>query len=192
MTSVGDRGLTCLDGSEYAAIALSMQANAETIDETLSQIQSDVTAYGSSFVFSFTSTSASVITDNSGEQLPDGTVAQSLTTVPLGVVAQGWYSVAASMTYIPTGAVTASTYRRGVLWQSSGNTGSYPLYYQTVNDETGTGTADSMTVNGWFYADGIKANSIRLLFGHGNTGSTISVSSGARLTIRFMTSGLVI
>ena len=45
MTSVGDHGLSCLDDSSYAAVALSMQANANAINAALSDIQASFDSY---------------------------------------------------------------------------------------------------------------------------------------------------
>lgn len=191
MTSVGDHGLTCLDDGSYAAVALSMQANAQAINDALVGIEESITSYGDTFVFRFVTTSTSTSGANSGISLPDGTAADLLSQRNLGVLSQGWYEAAFSLSYQETGAVTALSYRRGIITINGGSSVVPPALFQNIISATNTASADSMTVNAWFYADGNTAISVGIWFGHGNTASTVTVATGAVLTVRFMTSGLV-
>lgn len=191
MTSVGDHGLTCLDDGSYAAVALSMQSNANAIDDALADIQADLVGYGDKYVRKLTSSSTSTSGANSGISLPDGTAADLIIQQNLGILPQGWYEAAGSMSFQATGAVTALTYRRGIITVNGGSQAVPPTMFQVVNSETNTAAADSMTVNAWFNADGETAIFLALWFGHGNTGSTMTVAAGAVLTVRYMASGLV-
>jgi hypothetical protein len=191
VTTVGDHGLSCLDDSSYAAIALSMQANAAATDAALAADRAAITAYGSSYVFKFTTTGTSTSGANSGNALPDGTSAASIMSRNLGLLPRGWYSASSSMTFQETGAVTAGSYRRAVIMVNAGTSVIPPTFFQSITSATNNGAADSTTVNAWFYSDGILTTIVRVFFGHGNTGSTITVAAGAVLTVRYMTTGLV-
>lgn len=192
MTSVGDHGLSCLDGRSYAAIALSMQANANATNDALAGIAASLASYANRYVFKTVSASSSTSGANSGIGLPDGTAADLILQPNLGALAQGWYGAAFSLSYQATGAVTALTYRRGLIMIVPGSGASVPpSMFQVINSETNTAAADSMTVNAWFYADGVSTYRVQAYFGHGNTGSTMTVAAGAALTVRYMASGLV-
>jgi hypothetical protein len=197
VTTVGDHGLSCLDDASYAAVALSMQANAQAINDTLVADRAAYTAYGNRYARKFVSTSASPGSGaNSGVGLPDGTAAQSTLTAFLGVLPAGWYTASASITYQEDGAVTALSYRRSIIWTNafnlSGTTTFPPQFFQAITAASNTASADSMNVNGWFYSNGIAFTDIAVLFGHGNTASTMTVPAGGTvLTVRFLTTGLV-
>lgn len=197
MTTVGDHGLSCLDDTSYAAVALSMQANAQAINDTLVADQAAFTAYGNRYVRKFVSTSAaSGIGANSGIVLPDGTAATATLTQSFGALPAGWYAASANITYQEDGAVTALSYRRSIIWTNAfnltGTTVFPPQFFQAITAASNTASADSMNVNGWFYSSGVTFTTISVLFGHGNTGSTMTVPAGGTvLTIRFMTTGLV-
>lgn len=191
MTVVGDHGLSCLDDSNYAAIALSMQANALAINAAIKTDQAAMTAYGNRYVRRFVSTSVASGGANSGTTLPDGTGAIQVVLGNLGVLPQGWYAASGSQTYQEAGAVTAGSYRRSVLLINQGLTQFPPTLFQATTSATNTASADSMTVNGWFYSDAITLTQVRLMFGHGNTGSSMNVAIGAVLTVRFLSTGLV-
>jgi len=190
-TSIGTHGLFCLDGSDYAAVALGMQCNAVAIDASLTEANAALAAYGDRYVARFVSTSASTGGANSGLLLPDGTAAQSVISQSLGILPQGWYSTAGSLTYQATGAITASSYRRTLIMVNFSTLIIPPSLFQDITTESGTGTPDSMSVNGWFYSNGVTNTSIQLMFGHGNAASSVTVPVGAVLTIRFLSSGLV-
>ena len=192
MTSVGDHGLSCLDDSSYAAVALSMQANANAINAALSDIQASFDSYTDRYVFSTTTSSTSSSGANSGIVLPDGTAADSIVSSNQGILPSGWYAASFSLTYQASGAVTAGTYRRGAIQISGVPGGSYPTFFQSVTVETGTGTPDSMTVNAWFYAAGTTSVNVRGWFGHGNTGSNMVVAAGATLSVWKLASGVVV
>lgn len=192
MTSVGDHGLICLDGNNYAAVPLVLQTNAQAIDAALTEAQANLVAYGNRYTARFVSTSPSVSGANSGNGLPDGSAATIVVSAFPGILPQGWYGASASLSYQATGAVTAGTYRRSIIQIGFTASKVPPAFFQSTTDESGTGTADSATVNGWFFADGISSVQVSLLFGHGNTGSTMSVPAGAVLTLRYLSSGLVI
>lgn len=191
MTSVGDHGLTCLEGGSYGAVALSMQANAIAIKDALAGIQTDLESYGDRYVSRFVSTSPATAGANSGQSLPDATAANPVIQRGIGVVPVGWYAASSSMSYQATGAVTAGTYRRGLIMINNSGALLPPMFFQSITVETGTGTADSLTVTAWFYSNGIQSTFISVFFGHGNTGSTMTVPAGAVLTVRFLASGRV-
>lgn len=190
MTAVGDHGLTCLDASSYAAIPLGLQANAQAINDSLVATSATMTAYGNKKLLRFVGT-GSTIFDSSGTVLADGTAAGSVISANLGVLPRGWYSASGSLSYQATGAVTAGTYRRSIIQVNLGTSRFPPTFFQATTVETNTGAPDSMTVNGWFYSDQSVNVFLQLMFGHNNTGSSISVPAGAVLTVRFLTTGLV-
>jgi hypothetical protein len=188
---VGDHGLICLDGNDYSAVALGMQCNAGAINDSLTDTSATLTAYGNRYVARFVSTSTTTGGANSGLGLPDGTGALSVLSPGLGVLPQGWYSASGSMTYQATGAITASSYRRALIMVNFSTSAIPPSLFQVVTTESGTGTPDSLTVNAWFYSNGVTSTSIQLMFGHGNAASSVTVAVGAVLTLRFLSSGLV-
>jgi hypothetical protein len=197
VTTVGDHGLSCLDSESYAAVALSMQANAQAINETLVADRAAYTAYGNRYVRKFVSTFASAgFGANSGVVLPDGTAAAACLTAFLGILPAGWYAASANITYQEDGAVTANSYRRSIIWTNAFSLGNFsvfpPQFFQAVTAASNTASADSMNVNGWFYSDGVGFTNVAVLFGHGNTGSTMTVPLGGTvLTVRFLSTGLV-
>lgn len=191
MKSVGDHGLSCLDSSDYSAVALAMQCNAVAINDALTGVQTSLATYGNRFVRKFVSTSISTSGANSGLLLPDGTAASNVISQNLGILPQGWYSASGSQSYQATGAVTLNTYRRSLILVNFSTSVNPPSLFQAITVETNTASADSMTVNGWFYSSGVLSTTIQLMFGHGNTGSSMAVPVGAVLTIRFMSTGLV-
>lgn len=190
MSTIGNHGLSCLDDNNYAAIALSMQSNARAIDASLFQISTSLTAYGNRYVSKTVRTTTSTSGANSGTGLPDGTAADDF-IFGGGLLPQGWYAAALTFTYQETGAVTAGSYRRGIILINGIETKIPPTFYQSITVATNTGAADSMTVNAWFYSDGILRTTVTGAFGHGNTGSTMTVAAGAILTVRFLDTGLV-
>jgi hypothetical protein len=189
--SIGDHGLGCLDDSDYGAVALAMQCNAVAINDALVATQASLAAYGNRFIRRFVSTSPSTSGANSGQLLPDGTAATNVMSANLSILPQGWYSAAASLSYQATGAVTVGSYRRSLIMVNSSIAVIPPGLFQSITVESNTGAADSTTVNGWFYSNGVQATTLQLMFGHGNTGSSMTVPVGAVMTIRFMSSGLV-
>lgn len=191
MTTIGSHGLSCLDGTSYAAIPLGLQANAQAVDSTVAGVQASLLAYGNRYTASFVTTSSITIFDNSGTLLHDGTAAGTVIFKNLGVLPRGWYAASASQSYQATGAVTAGSFRRSILQIGLGDSSFPPTFFQATTMESNTGAADSMTVNGWFYSDASEITVIQSLFGHGNTGSSMLIPAGATLTVRFLTSGLV-
>ncbi len=192
-TSVGIHGLTCLGEDDYAAVALSIQRNAEAINDALGDLAGQLTGYGNRFVFKQVDANSHTISANSGNTLPDGTPAGALFSGNFGVLPLGWYGADSSMTYAPTGAASTSSYRRGVMLinpTSSEISNIPPRFFQSVTSETGV-APDSLTVNGWWYSDGVTATRIGLYFGHGNVASTMLVSAGTTLTVRYLSSGRV-
>jgi hypothetical protein len=191
VTSIGTHGLTCLDGSSYAAVALGMQANAKAINAALLSTQTALQVYGNRFVSKTVSTSVVSTAANSGLVLVDGTAAESIISKSLALLPQGWYSASGSLTYQESGAVTANSYRRSLLIVNSSAALIPPSFFQATTAASNTAAADSMTVNGWFYSNGVQSTRIQLMFGHGNAASSINVASGAVLTVRFLSTGLV-
>lgn len=195
MTNIGDHGLICAEAESYAAIPLTMQANARTTNSALIGVRNSLASYGSRYTFQSITTSSSTSGANSGTLLPDGTAATQLSSAQLGILAQGWYSASLSVSYQATGTVTALSYRRAVIQINStgGTIPVPPTLFQCIICETGATTGmDSMNVNGWFYSDGVTTTSCNLYFGHGNTGSSVTVQPGAAFTVRYLASGRVI
>lgn len=191
MKSIGDHGLGCLDENDYGAVALAMQCNAVAIDDSLTGIRTALTTYGTQFIRRFVSTSSSTSGANSGLLLPDATAATNALNVSLGILPRGWYAASGSLSYQATGAVTLNTYRRTLIIINFSTGTVPPSLFQCVTVESNTAAADSMTVNAWFYSAGTQSTTVQLMFGHGNTGSSMTVPAGAVLTIRFMSTGLV-
>jgi hypothetical protein len=189
--TIGDHGLGCLDEADYGAVALAMQCNAVAIDTAITTSQTALVAYGNRFVRRFVSTSPSTSGANSGQLLPDNTAATGVLTASLGVLPAGWYAASGSLSYQATGAVTASSYRRSLITVNLSNSQVPPKLFQCITTDSNVGAADSMTVNAWFYSDGIITTTLQLMFGHGNAASTMTVPAGAVLTVRFMATGLV-
>lgn len=191
MTTVGDRGLICLSDGDYAAIPLMLQANRTTINAELTADAAALTTYANPTIFRQTLGSPqSGIGANSGVQLPDGTAINFVLTSAL-IYKKGWWDVTGSASYQESGTVTAQSYRRLTIWAKYGSSSSDRRYiYNTIVAATNSGSADSSTTTGWFYSDGVSYMNVILGFGHGNTGSTMTVSAGAQMTIRYLGSGV--
>lgn len=206
---VGDHGLICLDGSDPAAIALIMQTDAETIDDTLTQVSDALTGYNNRGWALATTTSSYTLGQTAfdfvdGQGLPGapgllGSSSESIQSFGISAppffspaLPAGWYLAGAYASFQATGAVTANSRRNlGLAWFSS--TVGTDAYEYAINMVYESNTAgDAMTVTGMFYADGVTEYQLDGFFWHNNAASTMQVNAGAKVWIAAAGSGVVI
>lgn len=208
-TPVGNHGLSCLDGADYGAVALSLQANAGEIDDTLTQIQANLNLYNNRGWALSTSTSsftlASTAFDFVDQQFLPGSYlfnnanfsdqSFGMDTLPFfstPILAAGWYMAGCYVTFQATGAVTANS-RRNIGLDFTHIVNGVTIHDYAINMvyESNTG-GDAMTVAGFFQANGVSQYNLDANFWHNNTGSTIQVNAGAKIWIAYMGTGVVI
>ena len=219
MTVVGDHGLTCLDGDDYAAIALSMQCNAEAIDSTLTSIDASLDDYLGRWWWSATNTSA-INVPNTGPTIgPEGLLGADLfTDGSITVQANGFpaltsfpstfdwpngiYMMGSTIKYtvatpnnntIRTLLIYQSVRVGGVATVSPPGPGG-PVYMSSEYERSAAGNDGSITVGGMFQvADTPIMSRFGAFFSHANTGSVIVVPVGAwRMWFLRLGSGLVV
>lgn len=208
MTSIDNHGLTCLDGSDVAAVSLLLQSNAATIDSSLDAIADSLNAYNTRS-WAVTTTNAAVTGSSTSNELVSGSfppgfslLAGSLSTQSFGmdsppnflapILPTGWYLTGGIATFQATGAVTANSRRDLILYWTKTVSGQTVFEYSlnTVY-ESNTG-GDALTVTGKFFADGISRYSLNLNFAHNNTGSTMQVNAGTKCWIAYIGTGVVV
>ena len=217
--NVGDHGLTCLDGDDYAAIALSMQCNAEAIDEALTSIDAPLDDYLGRWWWSATNGSAINVANNSGTLGPEDLVGADLSTDGGSLVIQangfpatsffptsfdwpnGIYMMGSTIKYT-VATPTNNTIRTLLLYQAVRINGvtsinppgpGGPVYMSSEYERGAAGNDGSITVAGMFQvADDPAMSRFGAFFSHANTGSVIVVPVGAwRMWYLRLGSGLV-
>jgi len=212
MKPVGDHGLICLDGDDYSALPLALQADAKAINSTLSSDQAELDGYNNRPWTILTTTATTTIGQNTNEWTGDVASAYpgvsilgngftqqnfdldiSLFTVHAATDPAGWYMAGGTATFQATGAVTANTRRELVLEWAFGVNGITNYAPYIVNSIYESNTAgDALSVSGVFYADGTRNYFPDLMFNHKNAGSTMTVNAGARYFLAYLGTGLVI
>lgn len=216
MTTVGIHGLTCLDENDYAAVALSMQCNADAIDAALTGIDASLDAYIGRWWWSATNISALNVSFNSGTVLPEGLVGADLFTDGGALLVQangfaatssfpstfdwpdGIYLVGSSIKWTvatpnndtPRTLMVAQVNRlNGAATFSSSST---VVYMSTEYEHSAAGNDGSVTVGGMFQV-GPTMSRFAACFSHGNSGSVLVIPAGAwRLWFIRLGSGLVV
>lgn len=207
MTKVFDDGFLCLEGNDYAAIPLALQANAALADAALKSLNDSLNGYNNRpWAQAVTTASSTIASDVQGFILgesPPGMLVSLLahTTTSFGIndlptmtlPPRGWYLAGFTATFQATGAVTANSLRTLGLTFSYAINGINQWDQQTVQNVVESNTAgDAGTVAGMFFADGLRNYTLIPSFSHRNTGSTMQVNSGARYWVSYLGTGLVI
>jgi hypothetical protein len=208
MSATTDHGLLCPDGNEYAALVLAMQEDAQVVTANTTAQANALTTYNNRPWLLATSTSSTTTAQtlseftnpNSslpGSIVPVGPTTGIVTRSGLGTFVttgtpdpQGWYHVGGWATFQATGAVNTFTRRTlAVEWITTVNL--VGVYDQAISTcyESNTG-GDSLTVEGFFYADGIHQYTPQLVFAHRNSSSTMTVNTGAKMWITYLGSGV--
>lgn len=210
MIPVGDHGLTCLSGTDFAAIALLMQQNAEVIDGALQANLSSLQEYSNRPWAIATTTATTTVAQTTGEwpgtgffsaisllsngysQVGFGIDITSQTISPT-LHPAGWYMMGGSATFQATGAVTANSRRDlAVEWAfPEGGITQYGEYSISSVYESNT-AGDSASVAGMFFADGTRNYFYDLTWSHRNAASTMTANAGARFWIVYFGSGVTV
>jgi hypothetical protein len=220
--TVGTHGLTCLDGQDYAAIALSMQANAEATDAALKDINADLSSYTGRWWWQINNSVAINVSNVAGSTMPEGNIGANLftdgstsgTAIANGFPAtssfasnfnwpDGIYLVGSTIKYT-VATPNSNTIRNLFIYQinrlngsvSSGSTLSGDIYYSSEYERGAVGNDGSITTVGFFKVTDTDASqmvSFQAGFTHANTGSVIVIPAGAwKLWVMRMGSGLVV
>jgi len=216
MTNVGTHGQTCLSADDPAAVALSLQCNAEAIDAALSGINTALNDYLGRWWWSATNVGAVTVTNAAGTVLPDGYTGADLLTDggSLAVQANGFAATASfpvSFVWPPGIYLAGSTVKYTVATPNNNTqrtlllyavdridgianiaTTADEVYKATEYEHSAAGGDGSIEVTGLVK---VEANMVRIGagFAHANTSSTIVIPIGAwRLWYIYLGSGLVI
>jgi hypothetical protein len=207
MSTVTDHGLVCLDGEDYAALALALQADALAVEASLSSVQAAFTRFRQRPTVLATTT-AGIVAVASGGETPSrvGTWAVSYsnftpvpTVVPFSGVritipATGLYSYGGYINLVASGAVTALSRRTVYANASRVVSGVTTLLSQVVwrTVDTGTGGEFLTVTGGSFYATVGTVVDVQVLESHGNLASGINCPAGSRLWCHFIGSNVEI
>jgi hypothetical protein len=211
-TPVGNHGLTCLDGSDPAAIALWMQENAQTIDSNLATDQTNFTDYLNRPWYVAVNTSAITVNNLSGFVLPEGQVGEvapssgSWNTTSNDVpnpslntrIPAGFWLMGSTVNWTVATPNNGTARTLGVFDVKQPASGSasivtnYDVLFQSVDRESSTG-GGTMSVTGFFSSTGSDTRQVVAEFFHSNTSSDLVIPIGGwRLWYVRMGSGLVI
>lgn len=217
MTNVGTHGLTCLDENDPAAVALSMQCNAQAIDAALASIDADLDTYLGRWWWSATNLNALNVSNASGSVLPEGLVGADFLqdAQPLVVQANGFPAIASfpSTFHPPAGIyLCGSTIKWTVATPNNGSSRTLlvtgvtpvngftsvsppgpggPVYMTTEYERSAAGNDGSETVIGMFEV-GPTFRYFSAGFSHNNTSSVLVIPAGAwRMWFIRIGSGLV-
>jgi hypothetical protein len=217
-TDVGTHGLTCLDDTDPAAIALSMQANAEAIDAALTGIDASLDAYLGRGWWSATNVGALNVANNSGSLGPENFVgvdffgdspALSIQTSGFPVIGtfpstfdwpDGIYLCGSTVKWT-VATPNNNTIRTLMVYESVRMDGSAsisppgpggPIYMTTEYERGAAGNDGSLDVVGMFQV-GADISRLGAFFSHTNTGSVLVVPTGGwRMWFIYLGSGLVV
>lgn len=218
--SVGDHGLTCLDGNDYGAISLWLQKTAQTVDSELTGISSGLSTYLNRPYFKATSTVAVTFTSNtagSGFVLPDGKIgelfyntAQSTYINNGGLltgranggnifnpyrIPPGIYLVGSTVNYT-VATPTNNSQRTLMIWGEtlvSGSAVNVNVYSRKVLEAGGAGNNGAITVMGLLDARLGNIAGIQAGMWHENAASAITITAGGwSLWMMRIGSGLVV
>jgi len=202
-TTVGTHGLTCLSDEDYAAIALYMQAQSNTIDSVLDAISDsfDTTALrpgftgatnivngpvasGSETIFGL---NGWVLSYSNFTPAPTSTVGFQFTVPKTGFYDHGCYINAQA-----SGAVTVNSrrtlYSRAFRVTGTGNVLLSQAIWRTV--DTNTGGEFLVACGSSFYATAGTTIVILPGWSHANAASNVQVNAGAKIWCWFTGSGV--
>jgi hypothetical protein len=210
---VTDHGLVCLDGEDYAAVAMAMEADARAVDASVDSIADSLAVYGRRPFFTAITTVGNGPLASNGETQQSfgswGLVAANfssslLTFNPLTPITgslalmtlpvTGWWDFGGYGLLQAAGAVTAFSRRTVVAsaWTMS-TLGGVPVLYESIHWRTGdtnTGGEYLTTSGGTFYG---RAGSLILLsfsWSHANLASNVSSPAGARFWCHYIGTGV--
>lgn len=205
MTTETDHGLVCLDGDDYAAIALAMQKDALATDAALDAVSDAFdTNYLRPVVLAAT-------TGISGPNSTLGEIQFNLATLAIGYFnftpaptaasansirmtapRTGWYSYGAFMNMAATGAVTAFSRRTIFVTASRIISGIATTLSQIRSGTVDTNTAGEFLIasGGTFYATAGTTVDVKPTWSHANAASTVQVNAGAKVWIHWTGSGV--
>lgn len=206
VTDLGNHGLTCLDGEDYAAIALYLQRTARTIEAALIDQQADLTAYTNRASILFTTTVTTTVITGSGQVMPDGrtatptsftgatvngggfSVASAGSTVVLTAARSGWYDFGGYCNLIAAGAVTVNSER--LIYIQARQVPDPPatvstITYQERSVDTNTG-GENLVVAGLIYLLANRPVTLSQLVSHNNLASNVVTQIGAKMWLSFM------
>jgi len=210
---VGTHGLTCLDGNDYAAVALWMQATANATNEALTGINASIGTFLDRPYLQITNSSALNVDSASGTVGPEGFIgavqqppngvmtANDLDTTmgPLFRLPAGIYLLQSTIAYTVAtpNNNTSRTLMVAGLGVDNGITdlaSTYRnLYMYRVLEGGGAGNPGAISVQGPLVSDGTTTRKFFAFFSHANTSSVIAVAAGAwRSSIMYLGSGLVV
>jgi hypothetical protein len=206
VTTLTDHGLVCLDGADYGAVALALQADALAVEAALDSISDSFDSFYLRPVV-LAATTTLVAQPSSGEQVfgmgpwavaysnfvPAPTTAAS-SGARITIPRTGWYAYGGYANMIATGAVTAlsrrTLYANATRTISGVGTVLSQVVWRTV--DTGTGGEFLTAANGTFYATAGNTVDVQVQFSHTNAASTVGVQIGAKLWCHFIGSGVEI
>jgi hypothetical protein len=206
VSTLTDHGLVCLDGEDYSAVALAIQADALAVEAALDAVSDSFDRFLLRPVVLATTTAGVVAVASGGETPnPVGTFAVSysnFTPVPvptfLGIrmttPVTGWYSFGGYINLVASGAITALSRRTIYVNASRVVSGVAVLLSQVVwrTVDTSTGGEFLTACGGSFYARAGTAIDLQVLQSHGNLASGINCPAGSRLWCHFTGSGVEI
>lgn len=207
MTTYTDHGLVCLDGDDYAAIALAMRTDALAVDAALVDIDTDLSNYRNRIWWNAVNTSSISVSSSGGGVYAEGIVGESTPGSGSATITANGVSPILGAQILPTGWYLMGTTANWTVATPNNNTTRTLMVYDskfsgglTVDDRvylrvtgeqsTGGGSAD---VSGFFYSDGVLQTQVLGVLSHANTSSNIVVAAGNwRTWFMYMGSGLVI
>jgi len=210
-TNIGTHGLTCMDGSDYAAISLWMQANAQATDAALVGIRQSLSTFMDRPYWQATNINVINVDSVSGTIGPNGAVGETIgggtvvsNEIPSSFLTQyrlpkGVYLLQSSVNYTvatPNNNTTRTLMVYGmdsINGLESSQFTNRNLYQVRTLEAGGAGNSGAMSVQGLLFADGVHTRRPESFFTHQNTSSQIVIAAGAwRMSLLFLGSGLVI
>jgi hypothetical protein len=200
-------GLVCLDGEDYAALALAMQADALATEAALTGISDAFDQFLLRPVILATTTAGTAGVASNGEALSGvGTwsvtysnflpapTTSAFTGVRFTVPRTGSYAYGAYINLVAAGAVTALSRRTVYATASRVVSGVVTTLSQVVWRTVDTGTAGEFltAAGGSFYALQGTTVDVQVYESHGNLASGINCPAGSRLWCHFIGSGVEI
>lgn len=182
--------LDCPDGQNYAAIALQVQETALQAEQRIYQVERDLRAAANRHTFVQTTTAARTgLTSGGVHDIAPGFVTTTvtfsnwpsfgITAIVPQVPGAGLYEVGVTLNAVASGAVTDNSHRTLRISQlrSNPNGSTVVEYAQTTVFEANVGGGMDMICSNVF--DVRLGDFFLFEFGHGNTGSTMNISTGA-------------
>lgn len=207
MTTLTDHGLVCLDGEDYAAVALALQADALAVEASLDAISDAFDGYLTRPTVLATTTAGVGPVASNGEAFSSvGTWAVSYVNfapvpttaansgIRMTVPRTGLYAFGGFINLVASGAITALSRRTVAASASRVVSGVATLLSQVVwrTVDTSTGGEFLTVTGGSFYATAGSVVDVRVLESHGNLASGINCPAGSRLWCHFIGSGVEI